>query len=224
MQKNGYRLFSLNTAEVIESSRNPIEITYPKADEHIMNCRMLICAIIITILPLFVSCGGKLYDVAPLPGRAPVLTAGDPDGLRIGARALDSDGAFEAFSANLPLAGVMAVEVDLSNNSSAAVKMKKLKFELSGGSGEKFKRISSKKALSRVMDYYGVSFYRKDARARTREDYNAVELKTDGELNPQEERRGYVFFRIPAETDIPSPLVLNIKGSGEPIRIELRFD
>lgn len=187
-----------------------------------MNCRTLICAIIITILALFVACGGKLYDVAPLPGRPPVLTAGDPDGLRIGARAIDSDGAFEAFSANLPLAGVLAVEVDLSNNSAAPVRMNKLKFELSGGSGETFKRISSKKALSRVMDYYGVSFYRKDARARTREDYNAVELKTDGELNPREERRGYVFFQVPAE--IPAPLVLSVKGRGEPIRIELGFE
>jgi len=189
-----------------------------------MKSRTLIYVIIMTILPLFVACGGKLYDVAPLPGRPPASTAGDPDGLRIGARALDSEGAFEAFSANLPLAGVLAVEIDLSNNSAAPVNMKKLKFELSGGSGEAFKRISSKQALSRVMDYYGVSFYRKDARARTREDYDAVELKTDGELNPREERRGYVFFRFPADSDMPARLVLNVKGRGEPILVELSFE
>ncbi len=186
-----------------------------------MNARTGIFAILFFILPLSLSCGGKLYDVAPLPGTAPVISAGDPGGLRIGAKALSGDEAFELFSANLPLAGVMAVEIELSNDAAESINTRNLKFELRDSAGAQFKRISSKNALSRVMDYYGVSFYRKDARNRTRDDYAAVEFKTDSPLGVQESRRGYMFFQSKVESAAPAGLILNVTGYREPLSLQI---
>lgn len=187
-----------------------------------MNARTAISAVLFFTVLLIPGCGGKLYDVAPLPGDPPVITAGDPGGLRLGARAVDDAHALDLFSANLPLAGVLAVEISLTNDGSEPVNMKKLKFELRDSTGMKFKRISSKKALSRVMDYYGVSFYRKDARTRTREDYAAVELKTASPLGAGDERRGYLFFQSGVETPLPAELTLSVTGTATPLSVRIK--
>ncbi|QQS45879.1 MAG: hypothetical protein IPM66_18410 [Acidobacteriota bacterium] len=186
-----------------------------------MNARTAISAVLFFTVLLIPGCGGKLYDVAPLPGDPPVITAGDPGGLRVGARALDDARTLDLFSANLPLAGVLAIEISLTNDGSEPVNTKNLKFELRDSAGTNYKRISSKKALSRVMDYYGVSFYRKDARTRTREDYAAVELKTASPLGAGDERRGYLFFQSGVESRLPADLNLSVTGKASPLSIRL---
>ena len=105
------------------------------------------------------GCGGRLYNVAPLPSSAPPeRPANNADGFAVNAKALDGDLSLERFSANLPLAGVIAIEVRLANRTPAAINTNSLKFELRNASGKLLKPLTPKNALKRVMKYYGNSF------------------------------------------------------------------
>src|SRR5215813_13009880 len=109
-----------------------------------------------SILPVLAACGGRLYKVAPLPSSAPPeISMSKGSGLDIGAVALDGERSYERFEANLPLAGVIAVDVRMINKSEAAILTNSLKFELRKPSGAALKRIAPKKALGVVMKYYG---------------------------------------------------------------------
>jgi hypothetical protein len=183
-----------------------------------MNERKTLIGLNILCLFIVTGCGGQLYKVAPLPKSAPPeISTGNATGLNIGATLADGDRSVEQFEANLPLAGVIAVDVQLTNQSSGSIDAKDLKFELSDE--RRFKQIQPKKALSKVIDYYGNSFYRVDARKRTQESYEAIALKLKGTIAPGETRRGYLFF----ETEITnlSGLTLTVKGVGEPISVNL---
>jgi hypothetical protein len=169
------------------------------------------------------GCAGQLYKVAPVPVNAPpVISSSNPNGLSAGAMALDDDQSIAQFEANLPLAGVIAVDVRLANQSPEMIDVKKLRFELSGAATGRLKQISPKKALSKVMNFYGDSFYRIDARQQTRENYQAISLKLDGVLAPQEERRGFLFFETKKGVVSSDSLSLVIKGTNAPISVQLK--
>jgi hypothetical protein len=186
-----------------------------------MNKRKTLISLNILCLTMIVGCGGQLYKVAPLPASAPpAISTGNAAGLNIGATVLEGDRSVEQFEANLPLAGVIAVDVKLINQSSGSISAKRLKFELNDE--KRFKQIQPKKALSKVIDFYGNSFYRVDARKRTQESYEAIALKLNGMLAPGETRRGFLFF----ETDVTNldGLILTVTGAGAPISVNLAGD
>jgi hypothetical protein len=188
-----------------------------------MNAQRILFAAFFFSLPALASCAGQLYKVATVPVNAPpTISASNTSGLSAGAIALDEDQSVGQFEANLPLAGVIAVDVRLSNQSAEMIDVEKLRFELSDAANGRFKQISPKKALSKVMNFYGDSFYRIDARQRTRENYQAIALKLDGVLAPQEERRGFLFFETKKRAVDSDSLSLAIKGATTPISVKLK--
>jgi hypothetical protein len=183
-----------------------------------MNKKKSLIGLNILCLIMTVGCGGQLYKVAPLPASTPpAISTGNANGVNIGATVLEGDRSVEQFEANLLLAGVIAVDVKLINQSSEQISAKRLKFELNDE--ERLKQIQPKKALSKVIDFYGNSFYRVDARKRTQESYEAIALKLDGAMAPGETRRGFLFF----ETDVAKidGLTLTVTGAGAPIFVNL---
>jgi hypothetical protein len=167
---------------------------------------------------MIAGCGGQLYKVAPLPVKAPpAITSSNTGGLNLGARVLEGDQSVEQFEANLLLAGVIPIDVKIVNQSSGSISAKELKFELNDE--KEFKQIQPKKALNKVMDYYGDSFYRLDARKRTQESYEAIALKLQGTIEPGEFRRGFIFF----ETDLKKigGLTLSVTGAGAPVTVNV---
>jgi hypothetical protein len=72
------------------------------------------------------------------------------------------------------------------------------------------------------MNFYGDGFYRIDARQRTRESYQAIALKLDGVLAPQEERRGFLFFETKNGAVDSDSLSLAINGATAPISVQLK--
>jgi hypothetical protein len=186
-----------------------------------MNKRNTLIGLNIFCLTMIAGCGGQLYKVAPLPASAPpAISTGNAAGLNIGATVLEGDRSVEQFEANLPLAGVIAIDVKLINQSSGSIGARRLKFKLNDE--KRFKQIQPKKALSKVIDFYGNSFYRVDARKRTQESYEAIALKLDGLIAPGETRRGFLFF----ETDVKNldGLTLKVTGAGAPISVNLGGD
>ena len=168
------------------------------------------------------SCSAQLYKVAPLPASAPPdLTKASADGLNAGADVIESDRSIKQFEANLPMAGVIAIDLLIVNKSDLPIGLHTLKFELRDSVGLKFKQIPPKTALSKVMKFYGDNFYTLEARRRTREDYNAIAFKAEKVLASQEERRGFLFFETKKDTAILPELILQISGAKTEIILAL---
>jgi hypothetical protein len=179
--------------------------------------------LIASLLPALASCGGRLYKVAPLPASVPPeISMGNGGGLDVGAVALDGERSYERFEANLPLAGVIAVDVRMINKSEEAIMINSLRFELRNPSGDALKRITPKKALGAVMKYYGDKFYAKVAYHRTLEDYESVALKQGVAIEPEREIRGIVFFQTKRETTSVDGLILSVAGLSAPVNVQLQ--
>src|SRR5262245_7401507 len=97
-----------------------------------------------SLLTVLAACGGRLYKVAPLPASVPPEISMGKGGLDVGAVALDGERSYERFEANLPLAGVIAVDLRMVNNSEATIRMNSLRFKLRDPSGTELKRIAPK--------------------------------------------------------------------------------
>ncbi len=170
-----------------------------------------------------VACGGRLYKVAPLPASAPPeFSSNNANGFNVAAAVLDGDLSLERFEANLPLAGVIAVDLRVANNTDETIKANSLRFELRETTGVKLKQLAPKKALGNVMKFYGNSFYRKSAYSRTLSDYESVALKLHTDMEPREERRGMVFFQTSRNTTSVSGLILSVTGPIEPLNLQLQ--
>jgi hypothetical protein len=184
--------------------------------------RTTVTVLLGSLLPILAACGGRLYKVAPLPANAPPEISLGKGGLDIGAVALDGERSYERFEANLPLAGVIAVEVRMINRSEAAIMTNSLKFELRDSSGAPFKQLAPKKALGAVMKYYGDRFYAKIAYQRTLEDYESVALKQASAIEPEKEIRGIVFFQTKRETTSVDGLILSVAGLSARVNVQLQ--
>jgi hypothetical protein len=188
-----------------------------------MRQRTTVIVLLGSLLPVVAACGGRLYKVAPLPSSAPPeISTSKGAGLDIGAVALDGERSYERFEANLPLAGVIAVDVRLVNKSEAPIMTGSLKFELRNADGAPLKRLAPKKALGAVMKYYGDRFYAKVAYRRTLEDYESVALKQGAAIEPEAELRGIVFFQTQRETTSVDGFILSVDGLNAPVNVQLQ--
>jgi hypothetical protein len=188
-----------------------------------MRQRSTVIVLIGSLLPVLAACGGRLYKVAPLPSSAPPEISATKDGsLDIGAVALDGERSYERFEANLPLAGVIAVDLRMVNKSEATIMTNSLKFELRNADGAALKRLTPKKALGAVMKYYGDKFYAKVAYRRTLEDYETVALKQSAAIEPEAEIRGIVFFQTKRETTGIDGFILSVAGLATPVNVQLQ--
>lgn len=168
------------------------------------------------------GCGGRLYNVSPLPADAPVeLSKAGDDALVIGAMILDGDEALEKFDANLPLAGIIAVEIQMANRMAATVNISSLKFELRDESSRGLKRLTPKKALKRVMKFYGNGFYRLDARDRTIEAYEAVAIPSNSTISPGQQLRGFLFFETQFKRTSIQGLTFSATGNAKLINVKI---
>jgi len=175
----------------------------------------------LVVLPALCACVSPLYKVSPLPSSPPGdLARSTPvAGLEVGAAALSEDRAMTQFGANLPIAGVIAIEVRIANHGEQPLKLDSGRFALKDASGKGLKRLTPRIALERVMTYFGVSLYGKEAYRRTLESYETIALKPEA-IQPKEERSGILFFGARESTGLTG-LVLTFKGGPAPISLKL---
>ena len=163
-------------------------------------------------LVLFSGCGGQLYRVAPAPKVAAPALAGDAKELALAARLLTSDELLEQFDANLLLAGVIVVDARIANRSAAA---QTVAFVLQDATGAPLKPLSPKQALQRVMKFYGNLLFAKAAYANTLAQYEGLACPMTFTLEPQTERRGFLYFA--ATTDATNLRGLRLTAAGASI-------
>jgi hypothetical protein len=151
-------------------------------------------------LLLLAGCGGKPFDVKTevvLPAIAGAPAADSP-GVRVQAAAVrDEDYLLATFDANLILAGVLAVNVAVTNRAAQPLDLHKARFELRAADGHTYKAADAGRAYKRLIKYYGISTYGKEDYKQSRADFAAYGLDLSRPLAMGESRRGMLFFLLP---------------------------
>lgn len=183
-------------------------------------------AISIIALPVLITGCGSLYKVkpvveAPLPETA---RNGEAGGLRLRAAPLLTDEeSQELFEANLPLAGLLPVKVEITNQGSAPVEIRQARFRLRDAGGQEWKLRSAKDTVSRILTSDKVTLYNPRSRAEFEAAVRAYTLDTKRPLAPSERRQGLLFFQSPKKEQVRSPrgMVLSIEKLSQPLEIAL---
>ena len=164
------------------------------------------------------GCGGQLYRVAAPPKvAAPVLPEGT-EALAVAARMLTGDELLAQFEANLLLAGVVVVDARAANRGNAS---HTLVLALRDEAGTVFKPLLPKQALQRVMKFYGNRLYAKAAYQNTLAQYEALAWPLTLNLEPQAERRGFLFFATTTDATTLRGLRLTAEGAMPALVINL---
>ena len=180
------------------------------------------------LLLLVSACGGALYKVKPvveLPPLTGEVKGGTAARLLVAvAPLLTDEESQELFEANLPLAGVLPLRVELAYKSGVPVKIKKLRFRLRDASGQEWKLLNPKQAMSRVLKANEVYAYNPNSRKQFEAEFGAYGLDLKTPLTPADrEQRGFLFFQTPDKEAVSSPrgLVLVVEGLAEPLQISI---
>jgi len=174
------------------------------------------------------SCSGPLFKVKapaalqPMPATVASVNLGS-----ITFRAaplLTDDQSQELFESNLQLAGLLPVRVEIVHNGGQPFELNKLRFRLTDVAGTKWKAISSKQAIARILKANDVFAYNPSSRKLFEEEFRAYDLNLKSPLTHDERRRqGFVIFLTPDKTPVSSPrgLVLTIEGLSQPATLNL---
>src|SRR5688500_10611192 len=114
-----------------------------------------IAVFLIAIVLLTTSCAGSLFKVKPvtqlppLTGNIKTASAGGVE-IRVAPLLADEDSQ-DLFEANLPLAGVLPVRMEMVFESGIPVETKRVRFRLRDGTGREWKMIPAKAAVARIL-------------------------------------------------------------------------
>jgi len=186
-----------------------------------------LAAYLTAALLLFAAAGcGSLYKVkpvveAPLPETA---RNGEAGGLRLRAAPLLTDEeSQELFEANLPLAGLLPVKVEMSNQGSEPVELKRARFRVRDAEGREWKMRSAKDVVSRILSDNNITLYNPRSRKAFETAVRAYALDTTRPLGAAERRQGLLFFQTPKKEQVrrPGGLTLYIEKLQQPLEVQL---
>lgn len=190
--------------------------------------RTATCAALLVLPLLAISCSNSLFKVKPvtqmpaMPSSAASLNVGSLS-FR-GSPLLTDEESQELFEANLHLAGLMPVRLEVVHNSGEAVAMKKLKFRLSDSANTEWKLISAKQAVSRILKANDLSLYNPNARKTFEKEFRAYEFNVKDPLTQAEgKRQGLLIFQSAKKDPVASPknLTLTVEGLAQPVSLKL---
>jgi hypothetical protein len=174
------------------------------------------------------ACSGPLFHVKPVaelrPMPANVASANLGSISFRAAPLLTDEESQELFEANLQLAGLLPIRIEISHNGGEAIELKKVRFRLSDTAGTKWKAISAKQAIARILKANDVFVYNPASRKSFEQEFRSYELDLKNPLTKSEGRRqGVLIFLAPDKTPVSSPrgLVLTIAGLSQPATLNL---
>src|SRR6185295_14373279 len=132
-------------------------------------------ALMIVALCLTGSCGGALYKVRPVVELPPLegnVTTANAGGVSVKvAPRLTDEESQDLFEANLPLAGVLPLRVELDFESGVPVEVKKARFRLRDTEGREWKQLSPKATISRILSANEVYAYNPNSRKQFEKEF-----------------------------------------------------
>jgi len=192
-------------------------------------CVAIRCLLLALLTSLSAACAGPLFKVKPaieLPALPANARSAGAAGLTLRTAPLLTDEASqELFEANLPLAGVLPLRVELEYETGGLpLELQRARVKLSDREGHEWKMLSPKQAVSRILKANDVYLYNPHSRKQFEKEFTAygIDLKTP--ITASERRRqGFLFFQSPGKEPLRSPngLVLSISGLSQPLEISL---
>lgn len=191
--------------------------------------RSWIACILLAITIVFATaCSGSLFKIKPVNELSPMpatVASANLGSLSFRAAPMLSDEEVQAlFEANLQLAGLLPVRVEIKHNSGEAIELTKVRFRLTDAAGTKWKAIPLKQAISRILKANDVFAYNPSSRRTFEQEFRAYELDLKTPLTGTQSRReGLVIFLSPDKAPVSSPrgLVLTIDGLTQPVNLKL---
>lgn len=130
----------------------------------------------------------------------------------------------ELFEANLQLAGLLPVRFEVTHNGGEPLVLKKLKFKLQDGSGNEWKLVSGKQAVSRILKANAIFAYNPNSRKTFEKEFRAYDFDLKSPLTHSErQRQGLIIFLSPQKEPVASPtnVTLSIEGLAQPVVLKL---
>lgn len=172
------------------------------------------------------ACGGSLYRVKPVVD-APVSSAtGAASAGGVSVRAVplltDEEGQ-ELFEANLLLAGLLPVRIEIGNESGAPLSFKRVRFRLRDQSGKEWKYRNARQAVSRILEANDIYLYNPNSRAAFETALRTHALDLETPLAGNQPRRGLIFFQTPQKDAVEDQrgLLLVVEGLPQPLELRL---
>ena len=193
-----------------------------------MNKQLLSNALLAGMVALTAACGSSLFRVKPvaelpaLPDNSRSASAGGVT-VRV-APLLSDEEAQELFEANLPLAGVLPVRIEMTFESGVPVEIKRARFRLRDAQSREWKLLSPKNAVSRVLKANEVYAYNPNSRKQFEKEFTSYGIELKEPLSTSERRRqGFLFFQTPKGEPVTSNagLVLSIERLPQPVELKL---
>jgi len=127
----------------------------------------------------------------------------------------------ELFEANLPLAGLLPVRLEIGNESGTPLTFKRVRFQLRDADGRLWKLRSPKQTVSRILTDNAVYLYNPNSRKKFEEGVSEHAFDLASPLETGKQRRGLLFFQTEKKEAVSSPrgLVLTIEGLPQPIEV-----
>jgi hypothetical protein len=184
------------------------------------------------VLLVAIASSCKPFNVKPrieVP-RAANEARTDTNGVVISASVVrDEDWLTDTFDANLILAGIVPVRVELKNAGQTPIELSKARFELKIGSGQSFGSVNHDRAYKRALAYYDLSAWSKALYKESRADFASYALDTKSPAAPGESRQGLIYFLLSVESARLSgfTLVVSRLTSADArggTRVELKLD
>ena len=177
---------------------------------------------------LATSCAGSLFKVKPVVELPPLtgdVKSANAGGVSVRVAPLLSDEeSQELFEANLPLAGILPLRLELVFDSGVAVETKKVRFRLRDGAGREWKQLSPKTAVGRILKANDVYAYNPNSRKQFEKEFVAYGIDLTSPLSDNDRRhQGFVFFETPKKEPVASPrgLVLSVERLRQPVEVPL---
>ena len=192
------------------------------------NRRLYLSASIMFGLLVLQGCGGALFKVKPVVELSP-LPAGAKSGtvggitLRV-APLLTDEESQQLFEANLPVAGLLPVRIEMHYDSGAPLEIKKAKFRLRDSQGREWKLVSAKQATSRIMKSNGIYAYNPNSKKQFEKEFGAYEIDLKTPLTAGERRQGFMFFQTPDKTAVTNSPGLVLIAERLPEALEIRLN
>jgi len=173
-------------------------------------------------LALGSGCAIKPFNVKPRPTAPPggFAARATEGSLEVKAGTIrDEDYLYTTFDANLVLAGVLPLKLEIRNGGSQPVNMKQAQFMLSNGQ----KPIGPRHAFKRLMTYYKIRLYSPEGYKASLGDFMSYGLDQASLLPPGESRWGILFFQDRPDQPRGRGLILSVKGLG-PAELKMAVD
>lgn len=175
--------------------------------------RRVLCLFLLLVTST--SCSNSLFKVKPVTELPPLPAASrtaDAGGVTVRvAPLLTDEQSQELFEANLQVAGVLPVRLELTFQSGVPVETKRARFRLRDNQNREWKLLSPKSAISRIMKANGVTLYNPHSRKQFEQEFGAYAIDLKQPLSANDPRRqGFLFFQTPDKRPVRNDLRLTL--------------